>query len=44
MIVLDASETLFLGGGDNLAVRNQAGSRIVIERRDAKDFRHWLSR
>ena len=36
-VVLLAREALFLRGGDDLAVRDERGGAVVIERRDAED-------
>ncbi len=44
MIVLDASESFFLRGGDDLAINNQAGRGVVIERRDTKNAYHTVKR
>ena len=50
-VVLLAREALFLRGGDDLAVAEQAGGAVVIEGRDAEDvlvrhpnLRPWLFR
>src|ERR1041385_5259203 len=40
MIVLDACEAFFLRGGDDLAVDDEAGSGVVIERGDAENVYH----
>ena len=42
MIVLDAREALFLRGGHDLAVDDQAGGGIVIEGRYAKNADTWF--
>src|ERR1700686_3978309 len=36
-VLLLAGEALFLGGGDDLAVVDQGGRTVVIERRDAEN-------
>jgi hypothetical protein len=40
MVVLYAREALFLRRSHYLAVDHQTGSRVVIERRDAKNAYH----
>jgi hypothetical protein len=40
--VLDASESLFLGSGDDFAVDYQASRGIMIEGRYAQNLRHWF--
>src|SRR5215213_2162051 len=43
MIVLDACEAFFLRGGDDLAVNDEAGGGVVIERRDSENTYHRKS-
>ena len=40
MIVLDACEAFFLGGSDDLAINDETGSGVVIERGDAENAYH----
>ena len=40
VIVLDASEALFLGCGDNLPVHDQRSSGVMVERRDSQNRSH----
>jgi hypothetical protein len=40
MIVFDPAEALLLGRGDDLAIDDQRGGRVVIEGRDAEDGGH----
>jgi hypothetical protein len=38
--MLDAAETLFLGGGDHLSIAQKAGGRVAVECVDAEDVGH----
>ena len=40
VVVLDAREALLLGGGHDLAIDDQSGSRVVVEGRDTEDGGH----
>ena len=43
VIVLNASESFFLGRSHNIAIDDQARGRVVIEGRYAKNVRHWAN-
>jgi len=40
MVMLDAREALLLRGSDDVAIHDQRGSGVVVERREAEDDRH----
>ena len=44
VVVLPAGKTLFLGGGHDVAVHDQRGRRIVVERRNSENRSHGISR